>query len=172
MLDALSRYADQLRFVMLCPDSRGVTWDAIHGLYADDVRFVNSAMALTFQRCNIDPDRIGILGFSDGASYALGLGRLNGDLFHRVVAFSPGALLQATDAYKPEIYITHGYRDSVLPMDTTSIPIVEELEARGYTVTFRKFDGGHWMPLAFVPEALQWVIGGDLTMPNEPRISR
>jgi phospholipase/carboxylesterase len=172
MLNALSKYADQFGFVMLCPDSLDVTWDAIRGLYADDVRHVNSAMAYSFERCNIDPDRIGVVGFSDGASYSLGLGRLNGDLFHRAVAFSPGVLLQATDAFKPEVYITHGYRDGVLPMDTTSIPIVEELEARGYTVTFRKFDGGHWMPLAYVPEALQWVIGGDLMMPNDPRIVR
>lgn len=172
MLTALSKYADQFGIVMLSPDSRGVTWDAIRGLYADDVRYINSAMAYTFERCNIDPARIGVVGFSDGASYSLGIGRLNGDLFHRIVSFSPGVLLQATDAFKPEVYITHGYRDSVLPMDTTSIPIVEELEARGYTVTFRKFDGGHWMPLAYVPEALQWVIGGDLTTPIEPRIVR
>jgi phospholipase/carboxylesterase len=161
MVTALQPLADQLGFVMLCPDSRDVTWDAIRYLYADDVRFIDSALAHTFGRCHIDPQRIGIAGFSDGASYALGLGRLNGDLFKRIVAFSPGTLLTAIDSFKPPVYITHGYQDQVLPMDVTSIPIVEELEARGYDVTFRQFDGGHWIPAAYAPEALGFLINYD-----------
>ena len=162
MLTALQKYGDSLGAVLLCPDSRGFTWDAIRYAYSDDVRFINQALQVTFDKCNIDPQRIGIAGFSDGASYAIGLGRLNGDLFKRMVAFSPGALLPAHDAYKPPLYLTHGYRDDVLAMDLTSIPIAEELEARGYEVTFRKFDGGHWMPAAFVPEAFRWLLGGNL----------
>ena len=166
MLSVLQKYADQSGFVVLCPDSRGSTWDAIRYLYSSDVRFIDSALAFTFERCNIDPERIGIAGFSDGASYALGLGRMNGDLFRRIVAFSPGALLPATESFKPPVYITHGYEDSVLAMDRTSIPIAEELEARGFEVTFRKFDGGHWIPAAHAPEAFNWVIGGELTDPG------
>lgn len=162
MLAALQPLADRFGFVLLCPDSRGFTWDAIRYLYADDVRFINSALAMAFERCNIDPQRVAIAGFSDGASYAIGLGRLNGDLFKRVAAFSPGRLLTAIDSFKPPVYITHGYRDEVLPMDVTSIPIVRELEARGYDVTFRKFDGGHHIPAAFAPEAFHWLITGDL----------
>jgi phospholipase/carboxylesterase len=162
MLTVLQSHANQLGAVMLCPDSRGFTWDAIRYAYSDDVRFINAALQVTFSRCNIDPQRIGIAGFSDGASYALGLGRLNGDLFQRMVAFSPGALLPAHDGYKPPLYLTHGYSDEVLRMDLTSIPIAEELEARGYEITFRKFDGGHWMPAAHVPEAFRWLLTGNL----------
>jgi len=166
MLNVLQPFANQFGFVLLCPDSRGSTWDAIRNLYSDDVRFIDSALAQTFERCNIDPQRIGIAGFSDGASYALGLGRLNGDLFRRIVAFSPGMLLTAIDTFKPPVYITHGYRDGVLPMDVTSVPIVAELAARGYDVTFRTFDGGHWIPAAYAPEAFHWLITGELDEPS------
>jgi phospholipase/carboxylesterase len=162
MLDALQKYADPLGAVLLCPDSRDFTWDGIHGSYSDDVRFINRALQITFDRCNIDPQRIGIAGFSDGATYAIALGRINGDLFKRVVAFSPGGLLPASDEYKPPMYLTHGSRDPVLPMELTSVPIAEELESKGYEVTFRQFDGGHWMPAAFVPEAFRWLLTGQL----------
>jgi predicted esterase len=167
MLTPLQKYADQLGFVLLCPDSRGFTWDAIRYLYADDVRFIDSALARTFEQCYIDLQRIAIAGFSDGASYALGLGRLNGDLFQRIAAFSPGMLLTAIDTFKPPVYITHGYSDDVLPMFSTSVPIVEELEARGYNVTFRKFDGGHWIPAAYAPEAFRFLLTGELDPPPE-----
>ena len=166
MLNALQPFADQFGLILLCPDSRGSTWDAIRGRYADDVRFIDSALTQAFDRCNIDPQRIGIAGFSDGASYALGLGRLNGDLFRRIVAFSPGLLLPAVDTYKPPVYITHGYGDGVLPIEVTSVVIVDELEARGYDVTFRPFDGGHWIPAAYAPEAFHWLITGELDAPS------
>ena len=39
----------------------------------------------------LDPDRLSVGGFSDGASYALTLGLANGDVFRRVVAFSPAS---------------------------------------------------------------------------------
>lgn len=162
IITTLQSYADRAACVLLAPDSRGSTWDAIHGVYADDVSFLDDALRVVFARCDIDPARIGIAGFSDGATYALGIGRLNGDLFQRVVAFSPGMLLPASDAFRPPIYITHGLRDPVLPLELTSRVIIEELSARGYEVTFREFDGEHWIPAAYVPEAFHWLITGEL----------
>ena len=38
----------------------------------------------------IDPSRIAMAGFSDGASYSLSVGLANGDLFSAVFGFSPG----------------------------------------------------------------------------------
>jgi poly(3-hydroxybutyrate) depolymerase len=48
-----------------------------------------SSITHTLQ-CTVDPQRICVSGFSDGASYALSLGLANGDLFTHVAAFSPG----------------------------------------------------------------------------------
>lgn len=162
----LQSLADETGFILLAPDSRGRTWDAIQGFYSGDVDYINAALEWVFQRCNVDPQRIGIAGFSDGATYAIGLGRINGDLFQRVVAFSPGFLIPASDAFKPPMYITHGLRDEVLPLDFTSRIIVEELSSIGYDITFREFDGGHWIPAAYAAEALGWLIGGTLPPPS------
>ena len=88
----LQSLADEVGCVLLVPDSRGPTWDAITGVYGGDVSFINEALSLVFGRFTVDPARVVVAGFSDGASYALAIGRINGDLFTRVVAFSPGFL--------------------------------------------------------------------------------
>src|SRR5688572_22764494 len=62
--------ADELGVVLMAPDSRGPTWDVILGGYGRDVRFLDRALARAFARCAVDPARIAIGGFSDGASYA------------------------------------------------------------------------------------------------------
>jgi predicted esterase len=162
MLTAIKPYSDPLGIVLLVPSSRGQSWDAIRGNYAHDVTYIDAALERVFSMCDVDPLKIGIAGFSDGATYSIGLGRINGDLFRRVVAFSPGFLLPATDAWKPPIYITHGSSDPVLPYDLTSQVIIEQLGAIGYDITFRPFTGGHWIPIAHVTEALRWGVGGEL----------
>jgi predicted esterase len=60
------------------------------GSYGPDVDFINRSMSYVFDRYAVDPARLGIAGFSDGASYALSLGLPNGDLFSHIIAFSPG----------------------------------------------------------------------------------
>ena len=47
-------------------------------------------------------------GFSDGASYALCLGLLNGDLFTHVIAFSPGFVTDGSRRGKPRVFVSHG----------------------------------------------------------------
>lgn len=61
--------------ILLAPDSRGATWDdlpAAQGSFGPDVAFINAALAQTFALYNVDAARLGIQGFSDGATYALG----------------------------------------------------------------------------------------------------
>lgn len=58
--------------------------------FGPDVQYINKSLEHVFSRYSIDPNRLGIAGFSDGASYALSLGLPNGDLFTHIVAFSPG----------------------------------------------------------------------------------
>ena len=68
---------------VLAPDSRGTTWDAIREGFGDDVTFIDRALEHVFARVSIDPARVTVGGFSDGASYALSLGLANGDVFPR-----------------------------------------------------------------------------------------
>jgi phospholipase/carboxylesterase len=81
---------DDAGVAVLAPDSRGPTWDAVRGGFGPDVEFLNRALERVFEIVNVDPARLTIGGFSDGATYALSLGLINGDLFPRVAAFSAG----------------------------------------------------------------------------------
>lgn len=148
--------ADSVGFAILIPDSRGPTWDAIRGDYGPDVTYIDSALKVVFAKVNVDPRRVIASGFSDGASYALGLARINGDLFTRVVAFSPGFVTHGVPVGKPEIFITHGDNDPILPYEATSRRIVPALKGAGYDVTLKQFIGGHTVPPDLAKEAFKW----------------
>jgi predicted esterase len=96
-------------------------------------------------------------GFSDGATYALSLGLVNGDLFRALVAFSPGFVAEGEPFLgRPRVFVSHGTEDQVLPIDRTSRTIVPGLRARGYDVTYREFDGRHEVPIEIAREGLAW----------------
>ena len=152
--------ADQRGMVLLAPDSRGSTWDfAATGTFDADVAFLDQALRYTFERCRVDPGRIALAGFSDGASYTLCLGPSNGDLFSHLVAYSPGFMTAVAPIVgKPRIYVSHGTADTVLPVATTRDHIVPTLRNAGYDVTYDEFDGGHQVPAAVSEAALDWFL--------------
>ncbi len=146
--------------ILLAPESRGSTWDVLMGGYGPDVDFVDRALEHTFSRYDVDPGRVAVEGFSDGASYALGLGLANGDLFGKIVAFSPGYVPPSREEGRPSIFVSHGIGDDVLPIDRCSRRIVPSLRRRGYDVRYREFDGGHEIPGDIIDDALEWLRGG------------
>ena len=149
--------ADDAGLVLLAPESRSTTWDAIRGDYSVDIAFIDRALTSVFQRVAIDPARLTIEGFSDGATYAIGVGLTNGDLFPRIVAFSPGFLLPMDPHAKPRLFISHGTRDQILPIDQCSRRIVPELQRAKYDVRYREFDGPHAVPPEMAKEAIDWM---------------
>ena len=151
--------ADELKMVILAPDSRERTWDAIRGQFGPDVAFLDKALAKVFETVPIDRKRVAIGGFSDGASYAISLGLQNGDLFTHVAAFSPGFFVGNQRRGRPLFYVSHGKRDQILPFDTTSSRIVPALEEANYSVRFKEFDGPHTVPAPIAREAFEWIAG-------------
>ena len=150
---------DAFKMVILAPDSRETTWDVTRKGFGPDVAFVDRALAQAFERVALDPKRMAIGGFSDGASYALSLGLINGDLFTHIAAWSPGFFVADTQQGRPRIYISHGQNDEILPIDTTSRRLVPRLEKAGYNVRYREFPGPHTVPPPNVKEALEWLVG-------------
>ena len=148
--------AEGAGLVLLAPESRGNTWDVLVGGYGPDVRFIDRALELAFGRLAVDEGRLAVAGFSDGASYGLSLGLTNGDLFGRVIAFSPGFSAPAAQRGEPRVFVSHGTRDRVLPIERTSRRIVAQLEQEGYEVRYREFDGPHTVPEDIAREALGW----------------
>ena len=151
--------AEEFKAVVLATDSRGQTWDVIRGSFGPDVTFLDDAMDLTFKRLAIDPRRVAIGGFSDGASYALSLGLINGDLFTHIVAFSPGFLVADATIGHPTIFVSHGKQDEILPITSTSRRLVPSLQEAGYSVRYREFDGPHTVPPPIAREAFEWLSG-------------
>ncbi len=149
--------ADDAGLVLLAPDSRGSTWDAIRGDYGPDIAFIDRALAWVFERVAVDPARLTIEGFSDGATYAIGVGLTNGDLFHRVIAFSPGFILPVDAHARPRVFISHGTRDQILPIDQCSRRIVPLLERERYEVEYHEFDGPHAVPPNIAKYAVAWM---------------
>ena len=135
--------ADELGLILLAPESYSRTWDMLLGTYGVDVHFIDTALQVTFERCVIDPERVAVAGFSDGASYALSLGVANGELFRHIAAFSPGFLVRKSPQGEPSIFISHGTQDQVLPIDKCSRRIVPRVRELGYEVDYREFEGGH-----------------------------
>jgi predicted esterase len=159
-LNPLRPFADEMGLLLLSPASQSSTWDIIEGhQYGPDVAFLNRALAQVFERVAVNPRHIAISGFSDGASYALSLGLMNGDLFQHVVAFSPGFMAPADQRGMPGVYISHGTDDRVLPIDRCSRPLVPRLQNAGYSVRYREFTGGHTVPPFIAQEAANWVSG-------------
>lgn len=157
MINRLTSVADTLGAALLAPDSRDRTWDAIRGDFGDDPAFIDRALAHTFDLCTIDPNRVWLCGFSDGASYGLSLGLANGDFFSRVLAFSPGFVIPAERHGKPKVFVSHGRQDPILPIERCSRVIVPQLKRDGYDVRFDEFDGGHRMPPEILSAAVEWL---------------
>ena len=145
--------------IVLAPDSRERTWDAIGGQFGPDVAFLDTALRKTFELAPIDQSRVAIGGFSDGASYALSLGLINGDLFTHILAFSPGFIVADRTRGKPAIFMSHGTNDEILPIDRTSRRLAPSLKAAGYPLEYREFDGPHTVPAAIAHDACAWMIG-------------
>lgn len=153
--------AEDVGMIVLAPDSRGRTWDLLRGSFGPDVEFLDSALRHTFERCRVDPGRIALGGFSDGASYALSLGVANGDLFTHLVAYSPGFWVPGNPITgSPRVFASHGRFDGILPYDDTADTLVPWLRDEGYDVTFHPFDGGHEVPAEVSDAALAWFMEG------------
>jgi phospholipase/carboxylesterase len=161
---ALSLVADRAEregVLVLAPESEGGTWDVIRHEYGPDVSFLDRALGRIFTTFNVDAKRIAVGGFSDGASYALSIGIINGALFRDILAFSPGfaAPTQAEDA--PRIFISHGTEDRVLPIDRCSRRLAPALREAGYDLDYREFTGGHVVPMEMVDAAFERFLSGD-----------
>jgi phospholipase/carboxylesterase len=150
--------AEEFGVIVAAPDSRDErTWDMIvGGGFGPDTDFIKDTVALVKKRCAIDPQHVTLAGFSDGASYALSLGIGAGDVFSKLMAFSPGIMQPPRTQGKPKIFISHGTQDTVLPIDVTSHIFVPRLKQLGYDVTYEEFQGRHTVPLEIQRKALEW----------------
>jgi phospholipase/carboxylesterase len=158
------QYAESAGVVLVAPNSRGPTWDRLlddDAVYGVDVAHIDAVLRWTFQRIAVDPARISLSGFSDGATYSILIGLKNGDLFSRVAAFTPCANVPSNRLGMPLIFISHGIDDQVLPIDDCSRFTVPLLRERGYSVEFVEYasaqGNGHFVTADVLMQGMNWM---------------
>lgn len=161
--------ADRDGYLLLSLQSEAVTWDLVvdagkrggqgEPSFGRDVRRADQVLDDLFRRVAVDPRRVAIGGFSDGASYALSLGLANPKLFRGIVAMSPGFFV-APPAFDPKqkVFVAHGRRDEILPF-SQGRRIAALLETTGVAVRFRPFDGPHSINRVTFAEGMAFAIG-------------
>lgn len=135
------RWAAANGVLALAPRSADMTWDILRGGYGRDLAAIDALLHQVTRDYAVDPARVALAGFSDGASYALSVGLSNGDLFSDVMAFSPGFAIPKRHG-QPRIFIAHGSDDPVLPT-ICGRGLAERLAGDGYDVRYEDFAGGH-----------------------------
>ena len=151
--------------IFLIPRSAQPTWDLIIGGPRPDLDFLEHAYAEIYRRVPIDPARQALVGYSDGASYALAIGLSNPRLFAAVAGWAAGFVVFDSTAVaptdpKPRILLEHGTHDALFPFEQVALRNCEILRRLGYEVELRVDDGGiHWPSRGFQPAALDWFLG-------------
>lgn len=156
-LQRLEGIADLYNVLLLAVTSQGSTWDVIRHEFGPDMTTIDRALHQTFKHYAVDPQRVAIAGFSDGASYALSVGKMNGHLFTHVIAFSPGFMVAVESQGNPRFFVSHGHEDPVLPIERCSRRIVPPLRGAGYDVVYHEFAGGHTVPIEISRQAMDWL---------------
>lgn len=155
----VQQMAEENETIVVAIDSRYPTWDVMQtGRFDVDVAFLNDALEFVFARVNVNPERITIGGFSDGATEALGIGVANAGLFRRVIAFSPGAMFTPFSRGFPAVFVAHGTDDEVNPYGTTANTLVPRMIGLGMAVNFVGFSGGHTVPPEILQQAFAWML--------------
>ena len=157
LINPMQSLADETGMVLVAPNSRDSSWDIRYGAFGADVDFINKMLERVFDEVRVNASRISICGFSDGASYALSIGLINGDLFGHVLAMSPGFMVNPHPVGKPKVFVTHGTRDQILDIDRTSRVLVPQLKKAGYDVEYHEFDGRHQVSRTLLQDAVAWM---------------
>ena len=143
---------------ILTLDARHNTWDGIDSPFGPDVLFIDAALRHTFERVAIDPRKVALGGLSDGGTYALSVGVVNGDLFTHLIAVAPGYMAPpGPPVGRPRIFLAHGTRDNVYPVTGTRNRLLPQLQRDGYAVTYFEFDGPHFITPPVARAALSWL---------------
>jgi predicted esterase len=177
MIQLFRAQADAHGIILLALTARGENWDSVDFFFDDyeagkrpkggqwtapkwgrDAGRVDEALAALFAQAPIDPRRIGVAGFSHGASYALMLGTANPRLFATILALSPGILIIGDPPGGQNVFVSHGKSDTVQPYARTEKVFLPRLAQLHYRVTFQPFVGGHGVPAEVLDRAVRFFL--------------
>ncbi|MCJ2049545.1 alpha/beta hydrolase [Methylobacterium sp. J-070] len=143
ILPMLEGHARTERFLLLVPQSLFPTWDIVIAGHGPDRERIAAALDAVADRFLLDPRHIGFAGHSDGGSYTLSLGLANGDVASHLIVSSAGFLSVHLQVGAPRIFLSHGTRDTQIPIGRSARIHVPKLREAGYPVTYVEYDGPH-----------------------------
>ena len=158
VLGEWKRPASRGKCLVLAPHAREHTWNVDNGPGGPDAQFVDRSIQAVFDRFTVDPAHIASAGFSDGGTYALSLGLVNGDFFSDILAFAPIRYNAPNAVGQPKIFFSNGNKDPGA-LVTYSTGMARQLRGDGYDVEFHEFNGGHWMDEDGVKRAMSRFLG-------------
>jgi phospholipase/carboxylesterase len=163
--------AERRQALFLIPRSVEPTWDLIASEGRLDLDFLEYAYDLIYRRYPVDALQQTLVGYSDGASYALSVGLCNCSMFSALIGWAAGFLVvdpptaerfrEGVPEPRPRIYLEHGTHDQLFDFQKVAIPMRDQLQKSGFDVTFSVDEGGRHMPSgSFHQEALDWYFEG------------
>ena len=174
MLDAMTPEARRCGCVLLAIKSLGATWDLItamrqargrdgsarlDSLFGPDADRVERALAASLAAPIVDRRRVVLVGFSDGASYALSVAIANPQLVRGAVAIAPGFHLEpGTIDPAQRLFIAHSPEDRVLSFANSRDRIAGSLRSAGFHPVFHAYRGGHVADPAVVATGIDHVL--------------
>ena len=170
-VEAMRGEADRCGCLLLGVQSTAATWDLIGQLNHEgraranfsssdkDAVHIERAVGALVANGSADRRRIVLAGFSDGASYALSIGRAKPRLYYGIIAMAPGFQVEPK-ANEPSqrIVIAHSKTDRVLPYGRSRDAIFAPLKRAGYRAHFLTYDGGHSIDTQVMGQAIDLVL--------------
>jgi phospholipase/carboxylesterase len=157
LMGPMQPLADETGMVLVAPNSRDSSWDIRYGAFGADVAFINTMLERVFDQVRVNASRIALCGFSDGASYALSIGLINGDLFSRVLAMSPRIYGQSASGRQAKDFRDARYARSDPRHRSHQSRSRSAAEEGGYDVEYHEFDGRHGVSPALLRDAVTWM---------------
>lgn len=147
MYDAILPAAQKHDAVLICPDALRPAGNGFSWTYRDEsVWFVHHLIDEAITEHDADPDRVILIGFSQGANIILNMGQMEPEKFLAVVPICGHYEAQNAEAdYAPvPFYLISGARD---PWKKTYVNARKDFLAKGGVVESRLLAGkGHQLP--------------------------
>ena len=154
-------FADSNGVILLAPSSRdpdGWRFSLDSTRRSSDELDVDAAIRRVLRHYAINPAQIALVGVSGGATVALLMGTERGDLFSRVIAFSPFATPAQVAVLprhgRPAIFIGVGLNDQALDDSRTIVPWLRQA---GYAVTYAEDPAAHVLTQERAVAGLGWL---------------
>jgi len=167
----LDRWQPRLKeaYLLACPTVEGGAWWT-----RDAEALVLAVLAEVSRAYRVDPDRVFLTGMSNGGTGTFLIGLNHADRFAALIpmaaAFPRGLYPLLENAARVPLYLIHGARDQVMPVQY-SRDLVDHLRERGFEVVYREHDkehpvaGGHFFPREELPDLIEWLSARRRTPP-------